>query len=255
MIATGPAMAGACPYLGLEGDPRTRFAFSSPAHRCYAGARPVTVSQEWQAGTCLVTASPRCDSFARAGLAGAGAPRHGPAAPDGGAHGNKGTGGTKARPPWRTSITVPTLIASPAIVGAAAVLIGAAAILASIAAFGVVSDGQPGLDPNGGAVVPLTQPSMAASEAPSMAPSTLPTPAPTAAPTVARIGSSLPGGSASPTIAPAATPIVHTVTSGENLGTIAARYKVTVTAIIEANHLTHPDLIMAGDRLVIPRAP
>ncbi len=255
MIATGLSMVGACPYLGLDGDPRSRFAFSSTGHRCYAGARPIAVSQQQQAATCLATACPPCDSFARATPAGAGAPRQGPASPDGGAHGTKGTGSTKARPPWRTRITVPTLIASPAIVGAAAVLIGAAAILASVAAFGVVGDGQPGLDPNGGAVVPLTQPSMAASEAPSMAPSTPPTPAPTAAPTLARTGSPLPGGSASPTIAPAATPIVHTVTGGENLGTIAARYKVTVTAIIEANHLTHPDLIMAGDRLVIPRAP
>jgi N-acetylmuramoyl-L-alanine amidase len=58
----------------------------------------------------------------------------------------------------------------------------------------------------------------------------------------------LPGGG------PAAGGIVHTVAAGETLGRIAARYGVTQAAVAEANNLTNRNLVVAGQRLQIPRA-
>ncbi|MGH8874386.1 MAG: LysM peptidoglycan-binding domain-containing protein [Acidimicrobiia bacterium] len=45
---------------------------------------------------------------------------------------------------------------------------------------------------------------------------------------------------------------VHTVATGENLASIAQRYRTTVRAIVEANDLADPDLIVIGQRLVVP---
>ncbi len=74
------------------------------------------------------------------------------------------------------------------------------------------------------------------------------------------------GGTIPPTVAPAtsvpATPIppttspggqtIHVVQYGETLGTIARRYGTTITAIAQANGIVNPNLIFAGQRLVIP---
>ena len=44
----------------------------------------------------------------------------------------------------------------------------------------------------------------------------------------------------------------HIVRWGESLSTIAARYGTTVYAIVQANGITNPDRIYAGQRLYIP---
>jgi LysM repeat protein len=46
---------------------------------------------------------------------------------------------------------------------------------------------------------------------------------------------------------------VHVVSPGETLSEIAHRYETTVEALAEANHLGDPDLIVAGQRLRVPR--
>jgi LysM repeat protein len=46
--------------------------------------------------------------------------------------------------------------------------------------------------------------------------------------------------------------VIHVVQWGEYLSLIAGRYGVTVPAIVQANGLTDPDYIYAGQRLVIP---
>jgi LysM repeat protein len=46
--------------------------------------------------------------------------------------------------------------------------------------------------------------------------------------------------------------VIHVVQWGEYLSLIASRYGVTVSAIVQANGLTNPDYIYAGQRLVIP---
>jgi LysM repeat protein len=48
--------------------------------------------------------------------------------------------------------------------------------------------------------------------------------------------------------------VEHVVAWGETISIIAARYGVTVEDIVAANNLTDPDLIRAGDVLIIPGA-
>lgn len=54
--------------------------------------------------------------------------------------------------------------------------------------------------------------------------------------------------------APALDGGVHVVQAGETLSGIAARYGVSVQALLTANNLTNPSLIYSGQRLVIPGA-
>jgi hypothetical protein len=44
----------------------------------------------------------------------------------------------------------------------------------------------------------------------------------------------------------------HTVVPGDKLSVIAKRYSVSVDAIMQANHLTNPNMIVAGKTLIIP---
>jgi len=55
--------APACPFLGLEADPRTRFTFPHPGHRCHAGRRPSAVEQALQARYCLSPDYAVCERF------------------------------------------------------------------------------------------------------------------------------------------------------------------------------------------------
>ncbi len=52
----------------------------------------------------------------------------------------------------------------------------------------------------------------------------------------------------------AAATATHVVRPGETLSQIAARYGTTVRALVRANHLADPDVIVAGRRLRVPRA-
>src|SRR5258708_5888540 len=51
---------------------------------------------------------------------------------------------------------------------------------------------------------------------------------------------------------PAPTPTVYVVQPGDTLGTIAQRFGVTVDVIMAANGITNPNLLSAGQSLVIP---
>ncbi|MGE5576889.1 MAG: LysM peptidoglycan-binding domain-containing protein, partial [Syntrophothermus sp.] len=48
-------------------------------------------------------------------------------------------------------------------------------------------------------------------------------------------------------------PVFHQVQAGETLGLIAARYQVSLRAIMAANALKDPDYLFRGQRLLIPR--
>ena len=62
----------------------------------------------------------------------------------------------------------------------------------------------------------------------------------------------------SPTLLPVAsqviapTPTVYVVQPGDTLGTIAQRFGVTIDVIMAANGITNPNLLSAGESLVIP---
>lgn len=75
------------------------------------------------------------------------------------------------------------------------------------------------------------------------------TPTPVSTPTAAPI--------VSPSIDIPATqeePFYHTVETGDRLGSIASKYNVTVDVIIRANPQMDPNLIIAGEQLLIPGA-
>jgi len=55
-----------------------------------------------------------------------------------------------------------------------------------------------------------------------------------------------------PTNTPTVASVVHTVQQGETLSTIAQQYGVTVEAIAQANDISDPCLIIAGQELTIP---
>ena len=77
---------------------------------------------------------------------------------------------------------------------------------------------------------------------------------PTERPTAPPVPTARPSASPSPTPSPepSPTPLVHIVKRGENLTQIAAKYKVTVPAIVAANQLKNANLIEVGQQLVIP---
>ena len=54
---------------------------------------------------------------------------------------------------------------------------------------------------------------------------------------------------ASPTLPP-----THLVQSGETLSLIATRYGLPLDSLIAANHLDNPDVVWAGQSLLIPQA-
>ena len=62
------------------------------------------------------------------------------------------------------------------------------------------------------------------------------------------------GATAGPSATPRAgsSPREHVVARGESLNAIARRYGVTVARLIEVNALSNPDVIVPGQRLVIP---
>ncbi len=51
---------------------------------------------------------------------------------------------------------------------------------------------------------------------------------------------------------PTATPTIHAVQPGETINAIARQYNVGVADIVARNNLTNPNLIKAGDILIIP---
>jgi len=63
-----------------------------------------------------------------------------------------------------------------------------------------------------------------------------------------------PSATAVPTDTPAATggEQEYTVQAGDTLGAIAAQFGVTVDAIVQANSIADPNLIVPGETLIIP---
>ncbi len=76
----------------------------------------------------------------------------------------------------------------------------------------------------------------------------------TTAPTAATLAPDATLVPATPTANGAACEVTHTVMRGETLRKIADRYKVTIQAIVDANQIRNPNLIVTGQLLCIPAA-
>ncbi len=57
-----------CPYLGLENDPETCYAFPSESNYCFRLSEPHAIEASHQSGYCLTPAYTRCKIFQRAAL-------------------------------------------------------------------------------------------------------------------------------------------------------------------------------------------
>ena len=53
----------ACPFIGRADDPRTRFTFPFPEHRCSAGIKPTLITHTHQATVCLSGEFASCDRY------------------------------------------------------------------------------------------------------------------------------------------------------------------------------------------------
>lgn len=62
-------------------------------------------------------------------------------------------------------------------------------------------------------------------------------------------------GPVGPTVEAVAPSASHTVTSGESLNSVAARYGVSIDSLVSSNDLADPNLIRVGQVLTIPGAP
>lgn len=112
----------------------------------------------------------------------------------------------------------------------------------------------PAGSPSAMPAVVVTPPSEPAATPPPVATAT-PEPSPTAPPTPAPAPAS-PAPAPTPTSPQPASvaPLVHVVGQGDTLFAIARRYGVTVDDLRRANNLGSSDVIVPGQRLVIPRA-
>ena len=81
-------------------------------------------------------------------------------------------------------------------------------------------------------------------------PSVIPGASAGASPGPAASASASPPSSATPS--PAATPLIYVVKRGDQLGRIARSFGVTLAALEAANGITNPNLIVPGQKLVIP---
>lgn len=79
-----------------------------------------------------------------------------------------------------------------------------------------------------------------------------PAPSPTVTPTATPLPATP---NPSPTPTPEPTPIIHTLQAGDTLIGLARRYGVTVQAIQEANGITDPRGLLAGQQIIIPLDP
>jgi len=243
-----PDVAAICPYLGLVDDPASHLAYASDAQRCHAGKRPVRVDSVKQATDCLTGRHVTCSRY-RPLVSTPGRPNGLAVAVADVTVDRSQKGRRKASERSRTGLSARR---------AASMLIVAIAVFGMAAAGLLVGTGLATRWSDGSS--PTAQPAAAADRGSptaglaSTAPATpLPTPSPTPTPTQT-------GTSASPSAPPtrsappsaASTPRVYVVRRGDTLLSIARQQGISVAALKAANVIDDPNLILVGQKLVIP---
>lgn len=202
-----------CPYLGLLDDPATHYAFPSSAQRCHAGRRPAEMDQAKQARDCLTARHIACPRY------------HPPSFV------------SSAR---RSSSPVQRLSGLTLFV----VLLVAAIAIGLL--LGTRLGAEIGGRPSGSALPGAGGPSPSGTVVPATAPAAVPAPS--------NAAQSTPTGRSAPSASPipGSRPLIYVVKRGETLSSIAPRFGLSIEALLEANEITDRDLILTGQRLVIP---
>ena len=234
-----PVEPPVCPLLGLAGDPATHFTFPTAGHRCQATGRPAPIELAQQGALCLSATYPDCHLFRQAVDAGrVSVPGAEPwllVAPDPDAGPRVTTASLAGRIGLESGFRPGG--SGRRRIGAIPRVLVVVAVIALVAALawrfaGSASSGPELTTGASSAASPTVSQSVAASASGSAAPSSPP--------------------SGTPSPSPITTNRTHVVLPGETLSSIAARYGVTLKAIELANHITDPNLIHAGERLIIP---
>lgn len=256
-----PPARDACPYL--RSDEGWRGVTAHRDHRCYAVSPAVRLAADKQGRLCLAPAHHECATYlaalaARAELGLASGPSSlRRSAPDGAERPIARTLPTIVRPARSRGGVLERLRTGP--IGQGSLLL---LVILAVVAFGLAqTEDRPAStaspDPAASAATGPTPSPGTPSSTPTVAPTPtlepIPTPTPSPVPTVR------PTATPVPTIAPTERPtlvpgtyVLHTIAPGETLSTIAATYGTTVATIAEANGITDPGLIYAGQVLVIP---
>jgi LysM repeat protein len=250
----------ACPYLGLQSDRATHFAFPSEGQRCFAAGKAVHINEAKQARHCLTGQHVTCSLYVQAVPAAASVAKR--PAPD----------PTTDRPrrSGRRKRVLAVILVLLLILAAATAGLAATGRLAGFG-FGAFT----------GLPAAMAEPTPVPTPQPTPEPTAEPTPTPTPAPTDTPAPSPTPtpspdpSATASATPAPAQTPkaaptassaaagtlppgrpgrgqFSYTVETGDTLSGLAARFGVTVDAIATLNHLANPSHIITGTTLLIP---
>ena len=275
-----------CPYLGLHDDPETWFAFASDSNSCHRASPPEAISRAHQVETCLSANFVNCpvfqategwhgrlpDSIRRGGKR---RRKHHTGKPDSGARaaspvvaappdaGHAPSVERRKRRRTRTSAgpRQPVLI-----IGAAAVVIITLVAFSIFLALPIIrGDLGMGALPTATATgAPIAQPptltpAILTTPTTALPVNTLPPPAqPTlTVPSVTRTPTPTNTAPPTPTATQAVSPeptggSTYIVQRGDNLYRIALRYGLSVDAILRANNLSNPNLIHAGQSIILP---
>ncbi|MHB8399905.1 MAG: LysM peptidoglycan-binding domain-containing protein [Candidatus Limnocylindrales bacterium] len=235
-----PVEPPVCPLLGLAGDAATHFTFPTAGHRCHATGRPAPIELAQQGALCLSATYPDCRLFQQAVDAGrVSVPGAGSwllVAPDLDAEPRLAT----AHPVDRIGLGTSFRPGGSGRLGTAAAPRVAAVVVVVVALLAVLAWRFAG----------------SASSGPALATGASPTGSPTVSQSVAASASGSAAPSSQPSTTPSPSPIArnrtHVVAVGETLSSIAARFGVSLKALEVANHITDPNLIYTGERLIIP---
>jgi hypothetical protein len=253
-----PAYPESCPYLGLPDDPRTRFSFADPAHRCHVKPKLVPIDLGHQGSLCLTPQYPACKRYVPPKKLGhpAARPAPVPVATD-----TNDAVTTHAVAPVATVVAVAKGPATPPTgsgkgrgVRRRTALVAALVVLALVGVMGAGSITDLMSDFTAGGALdatnaPPSAPPLPSGPAPIESPTKTATETPTE--TATNSPSQAPASTSAPT--PKAKRITYVVVRGDSLLSIAARFGVTAKAIRAANNITDPNHIVVGQELVIPR--
>lgn len=278
---------GRCPYLGLEDDPETWFAFSSDANYCHRVSPSEGIARNYQIEACLLENFVTCPVFRAAADWHGRLPsgirrkterrrRRRTSKPNSGARAAEAAASTpQPRAPLAGRPSSAPSPSSLLIIGAAAIAVITLVAFSAFLAFSVIRGNaritgsptplpewiaalttSPGAQPTATSALapPALTPASGVASLPTFTPfQGMPSSEETLTPTEMSEPTQPP--SATSTQAAPSEPVsgmTYVVRRGDNLYRIALRYGISVDAILRANNLSNPNLLHAGQSLILP---